>query len=192
MKFLKLKLNPYQGVGLFNINNIMAEEQIVNRIAKSGLITLDLEKILPPAEDRALLDIKPFLFKGLIVKEKEFREGLMQHNWQQYEGKYVGVWCSTDAIVPQWAYMLITTYLSPLAKMTVFGGEGERDQMIASAVIRSMDVKPFDGQRVVVKGCGEGPVTTAAYLEITGKLLPVVKSLMYGEPCSTVPIYKRK
>lgn len=164
---------------------------IRNKIAESGIITLNLEDYLP-REDVVLFDIKNYLFMEMILKEKDFREALKQHDWQQYAGKNVGVVCSTDAIIPLWAYMLITTYLQPVANFIAVGNEDDIRKKILLQNINALDKEAFKDKRVVIKGCGDIAIAADAYAEITRVLLPVVKSVMYGEPCSTVPIYKKK
>jgi hypothetical protein len=167
------------------------EEVFINKVAESGIITLDLEEV--GGSDAWLdFDLKPFLFMELILKEKDFREALKVHDWTRYEGGLVAVYCSADAIIPVWAYMLIGSYLQPVARGIVFGNpETARQQWLLSG-IAALDADEYAGKRVVIKGCGDKPIGEAAYLAATVKLRPVVKSIMYGEPCSTVPIYKQK
>lgn len=164
---------------------------IVNKVANSGLVTIDLEE-MAPAGDRVLFDIQPLLFQGLILKEKDFREFIKQENWENYRDKYVAIHCSSDAIVPTWAYMLLTTALEPFAKKIVFGTLEQLETQLYSELIEKFPVEHYRDARVVIKGCSKIPVPISAYVELTGKLRPVVKSLMYGEPCSTVPLYKSK
>jgi hypothetical protein len=166
-------------------------ETIVNKVAGSGLITLDLEKYLP-AEEIAVFDLKDHLFMGLILKEKDFREALKNLDWSAYAGKAVAITCSVDAIIPVWAYMLVVTYLEPVAASVFMGTKEDLHRQAFLKNIASIDPAPFADQRVVVKGCGEVPIDNAAYAEVTRILRPVAKSIMYGEPCSTVPIYKKK
>lgn len=166
-------------------------ESFINKVAESALITIDLETYFPK-EPVIVFDLKPFLFKELILKEKDFREALKTHDWAQYEQKNVAVICSADAIIPMWAYMLIAVYMQPLAKQIVFGTEKKLQEELLINNIRNISPLDFKDKRVVVKGCGDLPIGEAAYLEITKLLQPVVKSIMYGEPCSTVPIYKKK
>ncbi|HVZ25812.1 MAG TPA: DUF2480 family protein [Sediminibacterium sp.] len=166
-------------------------EILVNKVAASGLVTLDLAEFYPK-EEIVLFDLKDFLFMGLILKEKDFRTALQELDWTGYQDKIVAITCSTDAIIPVWAYMLVAAYLQPRVKALGIGTEEQvRKEQLCNA-IRDMDTAAFQDQRVVIKGCGELPIGEDAYLAITAKLLPVVKSIMYGEPCSTVPIYKRK
>ena len=166
-------------------------DAIVNKVSESGLITLDLEQYYP-REEVVLFDLKDYLFMGLILKEKDFREALKNLDWEVYRNKYVGVTCSADAIIPPWAYMLVASYLQPVAKEVIMGDEKEVHKTIFLQNIQGIDVKEFTGQRVVVKGCGETPIGEFAYMEITKRLRPVAKTIMYGEPCSTVPIYKNR
>jgi hypothetical protein len=163
----------------------------VNKVAASGILTLDLEKYLP-AGDTAIFDLKDHLFMGLILKEKDFREALKNLDWSQYQDKYVTITCSVDAIIPVWAYMLVSTYLQPVAKEVYTGTEAELQKHLFLKNIASIDVAEFADQRVVIKGCGDVAIEPFAYAEITKRLRPVVKSIMYGEPCSTVPVYKKK
>jgi len=165
-------------------------EAIVNKVSESGLITLDLEQYYP-REEVVLYDLKDYLFMGLILKEKDFREALKNLDWEIYKNKYVGVTCSADAIIPPWAYMLAATYLQPVAKDVIMGDEKEVHKTIFLKNIQGINANEFTGQRVVVKGCGDTPIGEFAYMEITKLLRPVVKTIMYGEPCSTVPIYKK-
>ena len=165
-------------------------EAIVNKVSESGLITLDLEQYYP-RDEVVLFDLKDYLFMGLILKEKDFREALKNQDWEVYRNKYIGVTCSADAIIPPWAYMLAASYLQPVAKDVIMGDEKDIHRTIFIKNIQDIDVNQFAGQRVVVKGCGESPIGEFAYMEITKRLRPVVKTIMYGEPCSTVPIFKK-
>jgi len=166
-------------------------EEIRNKVAESGLITINLEQYYPVHQPLAF-DLKNFLFMEMLLKEKDFREALDQHDWTQYENKDVAVYCSTDAIVPMWAYMLVASKLSGIARSIISGTPEEAFKQVFVQNIRQVNAAVYEGKRVVVKGCGDKPVPEYAYAEISIKLLPVVKSLMYGEPCSTVPVYKRK
>ncbi|MFN2458836.1 MAG: DUF2480 family protein [Chitinophagaceae bacterium] len=163
---------------------------IVNKVASSGLITLDLEKYLPAGEF-VTFDLKDHLFMGLILKEKDFREALKNTNWEEYRDKNISVTCSVDAVIPVWAYMLTFSYLQPVAKDIFLGTASQMHQHLFLKNIESINTGEFSDQKVVVKGCGETPIDNAAYAEITKKLRPVAKSIMYGEPCSTVPVYKQ-
>ena len=167
------------------------EETIVNKVSESLLMTSDLEDFYPK-EPIALFDLKDYLFMGLILKEKDFREALKNLDLEKYTNKLVAVTCSAEAVIPMWAYMLAATYLQPVAKDVVFGNEEELKKQLLLKNISQLPVNHFVDKRVVIKGCGELPIGEAAYLEATNKLRPVAKSIMYGEPCSTVPIYKKK
>ncbi|MBD0376131.1 MAG: DUF2480 family protein [Flavisolibacter sp.] len=164
---------------------------LINKVAASDLITLDLEKYLPTGEI-VTFDLKDHLFMALILKEKDFREGLKNTNWTIYQDKNVAIICSVDAIIPMWAYMLVTTYLQPVAKDVFAGDAADMYKHLFLKNISTISIEEFADQRVVVKGCGDKPIEAFAYAEITKLLVPVVKSIMYGEPCSTVPIYKKK
>lgn len=165
-------------------------ETIVNKVAESGLVTLDLETYYPRAE-AAVFDLKDYLFMGLILKEKDFREALKKEDWEKYRNKNVAVACTADAIIPVWAYMLAVSYLQPVAHDVVLGDEKELHKILFLKNISQIDTGEFADKRIVIKGCGETPIGDFAYAEITKKLLPVAKSIMYGEPCSTVPVYKK-
>jgi hypothetical protein len=166
------------------------ENTIVNKVAQSSIVTLNLEDFLPK-EPIKLFDLKDFLFMGLILKEKDYRAALETFNWVAYENKNVAITCSADAIVPMWAYMLAAHYLQPIANTIAFGNEEEIKNELLVNSIKDINAEEYLDKRVVVKGCGEQPISTKAYVAITTKLKPVVKSIMYGEPCSTVPIYKK-
>lgn len=163
---------------------------IVNRVAESGLLTLDLEDFYP-VQELTVFDLKDYLFMGLMLKEKDFRESLKNIDWNFYSAKLVAVTCSTDAIIPMWAYMLVASYLQPIAYDIVLGNEQDAIESAILNKIRSIDISEYVDQRVVIKGCGEKKIGENIYLEITKVLRPVVKSIMYGEPCSTVPVYKK-
>jgi hypothetical protein len=166
------------------------DKPLVNRVANSGLITIDLEKFYPEGE-LVLFDLKDYLFMGLILKEKDFREALAANDWAQYEGKNLAVFCSADAIIPVWAYMLVTAYAAPYAR-DVFQGTAEEFYKNAfQKALASIDPQEYESKRIVIKGCSDKPVPPAAYVELTRKLQPYAHSIMYGEPCSTVPIFKR-
>lgn len=166
------------------------ETEIVNRVAGSGLVSLDLEAYYHPGE-RVVYDLKDNLYMGLILREKEFRAFLNQHDWSWYTGKNVAITCTEDAIVPTWAYMLLTLKLQPYAHTVVFGTRADLDEKLYFDAIARINPEDYRDARVVVKGCSKVPVPTAAYVELTRVLQPVVQSLLFGEPCSTVPLYKR-
>jgi len=152
---------------------------------------LDLEDYYP--RDQVLVfDLKPMLFMELILKEKDFREALTKFDWSPYQDKIVAVTCTADAIIPVWAYMLVAVYLQPVAKDIILGDEKAAHQQMFMENIRAIDISQYTDKRVVVKGCGDQPIGEFAYLQITKMLRPVAKSIMYGEPCSTVPVFKKK
>ncbi len=167
------------------------ENIIINKVAESALTSIDLEEYYPTGET-AVFDLKDHLFMGLILKEKDFRAALQTYNWEQFHNKNVAITCTIDAIIPMWAYMLVASYLNPVAKAVVFGEEKNILQTLLIRNISQINSEEYTDKRVVVKGCGNVPIPEAAYIEITNKLRPFVKSIMYGEPCSTVPIFKRK
>lgn len=165
-------------------------EQFINKVAESGIITLNLEDYYPKEEVK-LFDMKDYLFMGLILKEKDFRESLKQLDASIYENKIVALTCSADAVIPMWAYMLVVSVLQPVAKEIIFANEEETNQQLLLKNIASIAAEEYKDQRIVIKGCGELPVKEAAYIEITKILRPLAKSIMYGEPCSTVPVFKK-
>ncbi len=164
--------------------------EIINKVALSGIITIDLEEFYPQGE-RILFDIKDLLFQGLILREKDFREFVKNEDWSKYKNKYVALICSADAIVPTWAYMLLTTHLEPFAKKNVFGNLETLDTILYHELLGKLNINDYKDARIVIKGCGHLPVPKAAYVEIARLLRPVAKSIMYGEACSTVPLYKQ-
>ena len=166
-------------------------ESLINKVSESGLISLDLAQFIPNNEIVGF-DIKPFLFMELILKEKDFRSSLAEINWSMYTDKIVGIFCSTDAIIPMWANMLIVANLSPFSNAIYYGDESRTKELVLLDAIQKLDTSIYAEQRVVVKGCGDTPIGESAYIAITQKLRPIVKSIMYGEPCSTVPVYKKK
>lgn len=166
------------------------EDPIINKVAESGLITVDPANFLPQGET-AVFDLKDYLFMGLILKEKDFREALKNLDWEQYRDKNVALTCSADAIIPAWAYMLVAAYVQPIAKEIVMGDEKELQRQLFLKNIATIKPEEFTDKRVVIKGCGDTPIGEYVYMEITKLLRPVVKSIMYGEPCSTVPVFKK-
>lgn len=163
---------------------------IINRVAKSPIITINLEEIYPK-EERVLFDLEPFLFQGLMLREKEFRLALKGIDWDRYQNKWVAITCSADAIVPIWSFMLVATYLTDVAKGYAIGSLNELEVMISEQVIGQLDSENFSGRPVVVKGCSAFPVPLFAYGRIVAKIQSKAKSIMYGEPCSTVPLFKK-
>lgn len=166
-------------------------EEFVNKVAESGLISFDLEEFYPKGEIKTF-DLKEYLFMGLILKEKDFRAALLTTDWEQYNQAFVAITCSADAVIPMWAYMLVASYLQPIAADIVFGDEKKLISTILLKNLARVKGEEYLDKRVVIKGCGEVAIPETAYVEITSKLRPFVKSIMYGEPCSTVPIYKKK
>ncbi|MGY0391452.1 DUF2480 family protein [Bizionia sp. KMM 8389] len=168
----------------------MADE-IINRVANSKLATLDLEDYYPKGP-RKQIDIKDWLMEGIVLREKDFRDYVKAHDWQQYQDAYVALHCSTDAIVPAWAYMLITISLESVAKKTILGNLDQLETILYQEIISNLDVSEYQDKPVIIKGCSKKPVPVNAYLLMTDKLKPVAKSIMFGEACSSVPLFKRK
>lgn len=166
-------------------------EEIKNKVAESGIVTIDLEDFYQKGE-RVLFDIKPLLFQGLILKEKDFRDFIKNEDWNKYKDRYVAIVCSTDAIVPTWAYMLLSIHLEPFAKKIVFGDLHELETVLYHEIVSGLNFIDYKDKRVVIKGCSNLPVPVSAYVELSNGLRPYAKSIMYGEPCSTVPLYKAK
>lgn len=166
-------------------------ETLVNKIAESGLITLRPEEWVDKTATAAF-DIKPFLFHELILKEKDFREAMKSHDWSVYQDQVLCVYCSADAIIPSWAYMIIATRATPFAKQIFFGN---REAYITQSLLQyvgQMDITPYKDQRVILKGCSDAfPIGPEVYIALTARLVPIVTSLMFGEPCSTVPVFKK-
>ncbi len=165
-------------------------EEIKNRVAGSSLITFDLEEHYPEGR-RIVLDIKDWLYEGLILKEKDFRTYVSNHNWEQYKDAFVAMQCSSDAIVPGWAFMLVTSKLQPYAKQIVQGDLDLLETVLFKTVIDNLNISSFQNKPVIIKGCTNKPVPANAYLWATQKLQKVAKSVMYGEACSSVPLFKK-
>jgi hypothetical protein len=165
-------------------------EEIVNKVAASGLVTIDLEEMYPSGE-RASIDLAAQLWQGLALREKDFRAWIQSTDWTQYKNKHVAVHCSVDAIIPAWAYMLVASSLSGHAATIIHGSMHELEMHLFKSVIDSLDIVQYQDKRCVVKGCSNLPVPQAAYTHLVVRLHPVVRSIMFGEPCSTVPVYKR-
>lgn len=163
---------------------------LINKVVASGIVTIDLEELYPQGE-RVVFDLKPLLWQEIALKEDDLRVFCKEHDWQRYQGAFVAVHCSADAIVPTWAYMLVATHLQRHAAFVTQGDAEQLERALFTRFVEQLDVAPYRDARVVVKGCGKLPVPLNAYVELSAKLLPVVKSLMFGEPCSTVPLYKR-
>lgn len=167
------------------------EEQITNRVSASSIVSFDLEDLYTPGE-RVLFDIKDLLFQELILKEKDFRDFIKTHDWSRYTAKHVAITCTADAVVPTWAFMLLSIALQPFAATVVFGTLPELEQQLFYQKLSSTDWRKFESAKVVVKGCSKIQVPVSAYVEVVSRLRPVASSIMYGEPCSTVPLFKAK
>jgi hypothetical protein len=165
-------------------------EEIVNKVAQSGLVTVDLEEMYP-AGPRLSLDIAGQLWQGIALKEKDFRDFIKTNDWEQYRDAYVAVYCSADAIIPHWAYMLVASKLDGIVKRVIYGSPEMLEQILFEEIISKLNIEEFRDRRIVIKGCSQKPVPVAAYAALVSKLQPVAKSIMYGEPCSTVPVFKR-
>lgn len=168
----------------------MEDLPIINKVAQSSLVTLDLEEFYPEGE-RTGYDLKDNLFQGLILREKEFRDFIRTYNWSQFKNKYVAIFCSVDAIVPVWAYMLLASKINPFAKKVVFGDLKALEQNLFQEALSKINPEKFRDVKIVIKGCGKIPIPEFAFVELTRILQPVAASIMYGEPCSTVPLYKK-
>jgi len=168
----------------------MAEE-IINRVANSKLKVIDLEDYYPEG-NRIAFDIKDWLLEGLVLREKDFRQYVSEHNWSQYQDSYVALHCSTDAIVPDWAYMLISVQLEDISKLTVIGSSEHLESILYTSIIAELDVSEYKDMPVIIKGCSNKPVPSNALVLLSQKLKPIAKSIMFGEACSFVPLYKRK
>lgn len=165
-------------------------EEIINKVARSPLQTIDLEELYVSGE-RINLDIKDQLFQGMILREKDFREFIKSTNWASFEGKHVAIQCSVDAIVPTWAYMLLSVALKPYAKTILFGSLEELEIQLFKSALDAIDWSKYENAKVVIKGCSKVKVPIAIYVDVTSRLQPIVSSMMFGEPCSTVPIFKK-
>lgn len=168
----------------------MDSKPLINRVAASSLITLNLEDFFPEGEV-VIFDLKDYLFRELILKEKDFRQALKAIDWSQYAGKHLLITCSTDAIIPIWAYMLVTVYATPVARSIFQGTPEEFYKKTFTDTLNQLDLKQYENKLLVIKGCSNKPVPTSAYVDLTRLLQPIAKSIMFGEPCSTVPLYKK-
>lgn len=166
-------------------------EEIINRVANSKLITLNLEDYYPEGK-RLLFDIKDWLYEGFVLREKDFRNQVSEHDWSQYKDFYVALTCSTDAIIPAWAFMLLSIHLQPFAKKTIIGNLDTLETSIYQDIINTLDVSQYKGKPIIIKGCSNKPVPQNAYIMLANKLKPIAKSIMYGEACSSVPLFKNK
>lgn len=165
-------------------------DEIVNRVANSVLVTIDLEEFYPEGK-RVFLDMKQWLFEGLILKEKSFRQKLKEHDWEQYQDAYVAIGCSSDAILPSWATLLVTTYLQPYAKLVSAGNLNELELLIFSEVVQNINQEAYTDKPVIIKGCSEKKIPESAFVLLIQKIQNVAKSVMFGEACSTVPLFKK-
>lgn len=166
-------------------------EEIINRVANSKLVTFNLEDLYPKGE-RVAFDISQWLLEGIVLRESDFREKTNNHDWSQYQGKYVALFCSTDAIVPGWAYLLLSIHLSPFAAKVTVGSLEELESILFAELLQNLDVSEYTDKPVIIKGCAHKPIPQNAYVLLAQKLQPVAKSIMYGEACSSVPLYKKK
>ena len=166
-------------------------EEIVNRVANSKLVVFDLEDYYPKGK-RILFDIKDWLYEGIVLREKEFRAHVNSHDWSQYKDAYVALTCSTDAIIPAWAYMLVTMYLEPFAKKVLIGDLEQLEVSLYQTIIENLDTEMFKGKPLIIKGCSNKPVPANAYILLSQKLKPLAQSIMYGEACSSVPLFKKR
>ncbi len=167
------------------------EYPIVNKVANSKLVTINLEDFYPIGE-RVLFDIKDWLHQGVVLKEKDFRESVKNHDWSKYKDNFVALYCSTDAIIPSWAYLLITTKLAPFTKRVVVGNLEKIETILFSEIIDKLDVSVYKEKLILVKGCSDAKIPESAYIQLIEKLIPVASSIMYGEACSSVPLFKAK
>lgn len=166
-------------------------EDIINRVANSSLVVVDLEDFYPKGQ-RTLIDIKDWLWEGFVLREKEFRNYVSTHDWSEYQNHFVALNCSTDAIVPAWAYMLLTMHLEPYAKHIIIGNFEQLETTIYQDIISNLNIEDYRDKPLIIKGCSHKPVPANAYILLSKKLKPVAKSIMYGEACSSVPLFKRK
>jgi len=167
------------------------DEPIVNRVANSVLVTLDLEELYPSGP-RKYIDISPWLHEGLVLREKDFRAQLAKHDWSQYQDCFVAMHCDSDAIIPGWAYMLIATHLQPFARITHVGSLQSLETAILEQLVLTLDVSDYKGVPVIIKGCSDKEIPDNVYVQLTQKIQGVAKSVMYGEACSSVPLYKKR
>ncbi|GAB1856062.1 DUF2480 family protein [Flavobacteriaceae bacterium MHTCC 0001] len=166
-------------------------DEIINRVANSKLVTLDLEEYYPEGK-RVLFDIKDWLFEGFVLREKDFRQQVSEYDWSQHQDQYVALTCSTDAIIPGWAYMLLSINIEPYAKTVIVGNLEQLETSIYQDIINNLDVSEYKDKPIIIKGCSNKPVPQNAYILLSNKLKSVAKSIMYGEACSSVPLYKKK
>ncbi|KAB1069837.1 DUF2480 family protein [Tamlana haliotis] len=167
------------------------KDEIINRVANSKLVTVNLEDYYPQGE-RVLFDIKDWLYEGFVLRETDFRNQVSAFDWSQFQGQYIALTCSSDAIIPGWAYMLLSIHLEPYVQKTLVGSLDNLETAIYQDIIQDLDVSEFEGKPIIIKGCSNKPVPQNAYIMLANKLKPLAKSIMYGEACSSVPLYKKK
>lgn len=167
------------------------KDEIINRVANSKLVTINLEDYYPEGK-RVLFDIKDWLLEGLVLREKDFRKSASEYNWSQYQDNFVALTCSTDAIIPSWAFMLLSIHLEPFAKKVVIGDLETLETTVYQDILNNLNVSEFENKPIIIKGCSKKPVPQNAYIMLSNKLKPIAKSIMYGEACSSVPLFKNK
>ncbi|TXD70079.1 DUF2480 family protein [Aequorivita lipolytica] len=166
-------------------------EEIINRVANSKLVTFNLEELYLKGE-RVSFDISQWLLEGIVLRESEFRENAKEYDWTQYQDKFVALYCSTDAIIPGWAYLLLSLHLAPFAAKVTVGNLEELESILFAELLQNLDVSEFKGKSIIIKGCAHKPIPQNAYVLLAQKLQPISKSIMYGEACSSVPLFRRK
>jgi len=167
------------------------EGEIVNKVANSALMVFDMEDLYP-SNPRMELDISKWLYEGFILREKEFRAALKDHDWSVFSDAYVALYCATDAILPAWAFMLVTSYLQPIAKQVFLGDRKHLESALFQDLLQQVDYSEYDGKATIVKGCSKHGIPEEAYVLATQKLMKHARSVMFGEACSAVPIFKKK
>jgi hypothetical protein len=166
------------------------QDEIINKVANSALEVFDLEDYYPMGI-RTQIDISQWLIEGFLLKEKDFREALKNYDWAQFQNHFVAIHCSTDAIIPAWATILVTTYISTFAKKVVSGNLNDLETALFQEILPTLDYSKYKDKSVILKGCSKKPVPESAYIMAVQKLQPFAKSIMYGEACSAVPLYKK-
>lgn len=167
------------------------QEEIINRVANSKLITIDIEDLYPKGE-RVTFDISPWLLEGIVLKETDFRKAVDAHDWSQYKDTFVALHCSTDAIIPGWAYLLLSIHLAPFAKKVVIGNINLLETILFSEILNTLDLTTYQNKTVIIKGCAEKSIPENAYIMLASRLQPITQKIMYGEACSAVPLYRKK
>jgi len=182
---------PYERGSKTGIRNALMAKEIINRVANSKLSTIDLEDIYPDGP-RTTFDIAPWLLEGIVLREKDFRLFVKEHDWSQYDNHFVALHCTTDAIIPGWAYMLVSLQLAAHAQQVVVGTLSDLETVICTDLISKMDLEPYRDTPVIIKGCAQKPIPENAFVLLAQRLQPIAKNIMYGEACSSVPLYKRR